>query len=96
MGYRIEYGETIISRNTLPDVRKNGTLHLTWILAGVAVAAIVFTALGNRVRNMLIPGDPEITIPAFSEFVDCVQEGMPFSEALTEFCLEIVNGAEIS
>jgi hypothetical protein len=96
MGYQIEYRETIVRRNTMPTIRKKGMLHLVWLLGGVALAVMIYTGFGDRIKTMLIPGDPEITIPAFSELVESVQEGIPFSDALTEFCLEIVNGAEVS
>ena len=63
-----------------------------WILAvaGIALAVIIFH---NELKNILIPGDPQITSAAFSGLTEDLQAGESFKNAVAAFCREIIDGA---
>ena len=43
-------------------------------------------------RQLLIPGDPEVTMQALELFAADLQEGAAFSEALETFCRCVLTG----
>lgn len=42
-------------------------------------------------RDLLLPGDPEVTATALERLVEAVSEGEAIQTALTEFCREIID-----
>lgn len=61
---------------------------LAFILAGI----IYVKTYG--LPDFLIPGDPEITVPATQSMISDLKAGEPLDDAITAFCLEIINGAQ--
>lgn len=96
MGYRIQYGQTVVKESIYETTpKKKSAIPIKWIAAGCIL--LVLTLLGRSGRlDFLIPGDKEITKQAFSSMIDEVREGEDIKTAITAFCVEILNGAEIS
>ena len=57
------------------------------VLITVATISII-----NGSLTWIVPGEPEVTISAFNEFMDALSQGDSFSEAITTFCREVING----
>lgn len=96
MGYRIQYGQTVIKESLYETtLKKKPTAPIKWIAAGCILLAL--TLLGRTGGlDFLIPGNKEITKQAFSSMVDEVRDGEDIKTAITAFCVEILNGAKIS
>lgn len=91
MGYEIRYGPKISQK------RK------TVGLLPIAAAVVVVLALGVRTLfpdaavkawQLILPADTE-TQAAFQTMVDSVRAGEAFGEAVTAFCQEIIENAEL-
>ena len=90
MSYRIEYNPEKNRKYPLPTAGKP-----KWLIAVLAIMALMF-ALQSIDRNYtlkswLLPGDPEVTETAFSAMVDDIRGGEPVGDAVTAFCLEIIQ-----
>ena len=95
MGYRIRYGQTAVKEVIAQtQLQKEKKLSLKWI--AVVCVMIAITILGKTgCLDFLIPGDKEVTRQAFSSMVENVREGENVKTAITAFCMEILNNAEI-
>ncbi len=49
----------------------------------------------NNLRHLLIPGDPEVTTQAFETMIHSLCAGEEISEAVTAFCREILEHAQL-
>ena len=45
----------------------------------------------DKFRQMVIPGDPEVTGRAASEMVSQIHEGVPVGDAVQAFCRQILD-----
>lgn len=54
---------------------------------------LLWPASMDKLRQMLIPGDPEVTGRAASEMVSQLHEGVPVGDAVQAFCREILDEA---
>lgn len=95
MGYRIQYSQTLIREPLYePISKKKSAAPFRWIAAGCILLAL--TLLGRvGCLDFLIPGDKTVTKQAFSSMVNEVREGEDLKTAITTFCMEILNSAEI-
>lgn len=92
MGYRIEYGQPSDKKYPMPS----RCSRLPWMVCG---ALLLFSLLTNlywpegreALRNLLIPGDPDVTTEAFAVMIEEVRTGEDFGDAVTSFCREILN-----
>ena len=94
MGYKIEYGCHGRSRFCKP-IRK--PIPKWCVAAGcvcLVVASIAFGWQSEQVRDLLIPGDPEVTAAAFALFIEELRSGEGFREAVTAFCTEVLKNAQ--
>lgn len=91
MGYRIVYGE-----EAKPKPEGAWTALRLQALTAACLLAFTFGVKtiwpeGTEVlRQVLLPGEPGITEKAFQTFVENVQEGESFGDAVTTFCKEIL------
>lgn len=72
-------------------------LSLRWkmaIIGGIVLLAVILGESGSF--DFLIPGDNAVTRAAFGALVEDVKEGESVKTAITTFCMEILDGAEIS
>lgn len=92
MGYRITYENGSIRKETV-KIRK-----LKWkqCLIGMIAAVLAFAMMipGGRLwlRDLILPGDEEITAAALENMVGELRSGEPVGEALEAFCREILAG----
>lgn len=93
MAYRIQYGsvgpvKTAISRNYFAL-----TVVLFLLVCTVTVTAAHLMG-AQWAKELLFPGDPEVTAGALEQFVARLQQGSPVMDAITFFCREVIaNGA---
>ncbi len=95
MSYRIEYGDGL-TKEIIADspIRRKSIPILTLLMTVCVILFILFSA-GGKVRDILIPGNAEVTRRAVSGFVDDIKEGEQVRDALTAFCVEIIENAQI-
>ena len=92
MGYRIIYDKGTIHKET---VRARRFRWKRWGIgfAGVALAAALMVPQGRLwLRDLLLPGDEEITASALEGMVSDLRAGEPVREAVEAFCREILAG----
>ena len=95
MGYRITYVNSTIRR------RRTG-IHPLRLQGLIGAFLILFLLLTNaywpagaqKLREFLIPGDPEVTMLAAEELVQDLHSGEAVSDAVAAFCREILESAE--
>ncbi len=59
---------------------------------GVLIVCIVISAYHGGL-SWMVPGDPDVTAPAFTEFMNALSNGDSFGDAVTVFCREVIQGA---
>jgi len=96
VGYTIQYGPAGKAETAWHAKRRKKS----GAVLAVCVLVIVFAVLalsGNfeQIKNYLIPGDPEVTKAAFAQFTEDIRQGDTVGDAITAFCREIIEGAEI-
>jgi len=97
MGYQIRYGETRVKEKIKLPFRGKSRKRFIGVLIGSVICIILgLVARNERVQDILIPGDADVTRAAFGCFVDEVQSGSTMIEAATVFCKEILEGAKVS
>ena len=85
MGYRIVYGK---QEKKIISPKKTGL-----IVTGIAVTALLLWPTGrSAVRELILPGDADVTAAALQNLVSELGEGQEFGEAVTAFCQEIIAG----
>lgn len=92
MGYRITYENGSIRKETV----KINKLKWKQCLIGMIAAVLAFALMipGGRLwlRDLILPGDEEITAAALENMVGELRSGEPVGEALEAFCREILAG----
>lgn len=97
MGYRIEYGQTMTRTPTTGACIQRRKKFALWLVPFCLIAVV--TLLWGRVdeiRDLLIPGNTAVTEVAISQFVNDLRAGQDFGDAITAFCREIIENANIS
>lgn len=96
MSYSICYGP----ERPKPEQKKRSYFGLA---GAVAIIIICSIAIGwaipqqvNQFVQALLPWTRSEVIAAFSELRNDVKEGKSINDAVTDFCLEIINAAEQS
>lgn len=96
MSYTIQYGPSGKAEaewNSSRTKRKRRTAAA--ILLAVVAIGVLLLGGADRVRDFLIPGDPEVTKAAFAQFTENIRQGEPVGDAITAFCREIIDNADI-
>lgn len=86
MSYQIQYEPHKNRRYPVCTGRKR---HTTVFVLALTLLAVCMS-IGLR-TGWLIPGDPEVTSNAFSDMVTMLREGEGMKEAVTAFCMEILE-----
>ena len=97
MAYTIQYDNDsikVFSRKLTEKKRVGFVLFIFVIL--ITVGLLFSYAADYDLMYFLLPGDPEITGAALSTMIGNLKEGKKLSEAVTIFCLEIIDNATIS
>ena len=91
LAYSIRYGEeTSLERRWRKGRGRKGRF-LAFGLAAVALAGLLITQKHEAVVEWLIPGNKAVTRAAFSQLVEDLRGGESFSQAMSAFCLEILE-----
>lgn len=88
MSYSIDYNPEL--HKNYPMKRKKMILKPLGIT--ICLLSAVYMIYSFGLINFLIPGDPDVTVSAFSEMVDGVQNGQPVSDAVYMFCKCVIAG----
>lgn len=91
MGYRIEYDS---SRKHKFYTSRSKRVPL-WLVA-VILTASLFSIFGNNLKDLLLPGDPQITGAALNSLVEDLRSGEDFADAVTAFCTLVIENAGIT
>lgn len=92
MGYRITYENGVIRKQIL---RIRRFRWKRWGVGGItAVLALMLMLPDGRlwIRDLLLPGDEEVTAVALENMVSDLRSGEPVGEAVEAFCKEIIAG----
>lgn len=99
MGYQISYGQSgarKTRKSKLPTIMFDKTHLLASccvLLCILLLAVCVIPQFRLFLRNMILPGDPDVTANALEQMVDAIGAGESVQTALTEFCRNILKGA---
>lgn len=91
MAYKILYSKEVSYR--YPQQKQTSRIKAGKLWMVLLFAAAALWVRLNGVPDFLIPGDPEVTRTAASDFMSNVQMGMQMGDAITVFCEQIVDGA---
>lgn len=58
---------------------------------GIVLFGVVLTATQSGFY-WIVPGDPDVTVPAFAQLMDALTNGESFVEAVSAFCREVIQG----
>ena len=90
MAYRIAYN----SVGSVPEQKKrkwSSIISVILILA-LVMGALTVKAVGLPwIREVLLPGDPDVTAAALEQVAEDLRCGVPLYDAVKTFCLEIME-----
>lgn len=94
MSYYVEYSPEQAKR--YPLKRKVNYKHAYRIMAGILLSCVLMYCFSvEKVRQFLIPGDPDTTIMATAELFENIQNGAEWADAFADFCQTvIIDGQE--
>lgn len=92
MGYRITYeGTGGVRTKTFYQPRRLPLLIGAFLTLFLLLTCAFWPAGKEQLRQIIIPGDPDITQQAVSELVTDLQNGEDFTDSVTAFCREIIR-----
>lgn len=92
MGYCISYNPEL--KEKYPPIQKRGRKKWGAVLFAIMLFSLLFKDVRLTVKDWLLPGDAAVTEAALTDMIHQVQSDTPFKEALTMFCLTIIEGAQ--
>lgn len=94
MGYKIIYDPEQDKRYPKKTRTKSGAKILTAVILALAIIILaMYPPVTNLLEYFLLPGDPVQTKQAVTGLVDDLKSGSDVKNAVTAFCLEILDGA---
>lgn len=81
-----KYNETAVKKPIIPVI---AIVCILLLLISVYIVGI------DTVKAIIIPGNDTLTVSAFHQMQDNLKNGMSFNEAVTAFCTEIIETANI-
>lgn len=90
MSYRVEYNPEKNKIYPITATKKTKWLHIV-LTTMVALFILQKLDINQKGKYLLLPGDPEITSSAFSAMVENIRGGDRIGDAVTAFCLEIIQ-----
>lgn len=92
MAYKIEYGSNGAEKKTLQP-RKRRRIPLTaGVLCMFLLLAVLFWPKGRTaLRDIVLPGDAEVTADALQGLASDLRAGEGVSDAVTAFCQQIIR-----
>ena len=96
MSYQIAYpGTNHMEQNYTQRTKKNKIFPVVVILCVTILAVLVYTLGLDAVSSFLIPGNDAVTVAAFEQMQADLKGGMPVKDAVTVFCKEIIESADV-
>lgn len=93
MAYRIDYGSgTKCQRSERGSYLRVQTMTAACLLVFTLVVSRVWPEGKQQLRQYLMPGEQKIQT-AFQEFTGQLRAGVSVEEALTAFCVQIIDDA---
>ena len=90
MGYRIEYNN--IGRHGTKKTNKRAACIAAVLVLSLVFGAIAIKSIGlTWVKEVLLPGDPDVTAAALEALAEDLRNGESIADAVKAFCQEIVN-----
>lgn len=97
MGYRIAYGEQgSVTKELARDSGKFFQYTIGFFLVFCILTATIFPEQWSVAKDLMVPGDPEVTKAAFHEMTRQLKDGEAIGDAVVTFCREVVDGAALS
>ena len=94
MAYQISYGP-VKTKHPVARRAKTGRWLLLTLCAAALVVGLQVSEVGKTVWNWILPGDPQVTGAALDTMVEELKEGNSVGEAVTAFCREIIENAQL-
>lgn len=97
MGYIIDYSIAAPSVNRIAEtrsVRKKKRYLILLLMIIICIFAFSVKATGFDIYQLL-PGNKDVTRAALTSFLNNISNGISFQDAITAFCTEILNGAQL-
>lgn len=92
MGYRIEYDAGESKRKPVRS-RKWNMKSLAVMASAVTLVITLSLPAGRKwVRELVLPGDADVTSAALTALLDDLRAGEEFSAAVETFCVQIISG----
>lgn len=96
LGYTIQYGSSGKAESAWNSGRRKYKKRITAVvLLAVLCAGLLLSGGAEKLKNLIIPGDPEVTKAAFAQFTEDIRQGERVGDAITAFCREIIDNAVI-
>lgn len=93
VAYRIDYGSGMQYRRAeRGGVLRLQTMTAAWLLVFTLVVSRVWPEGTQRLRQYLLPGGQPVQT-AFQAMTEQLRSGVPVEDALTAFCIQIIEDA---
>lgn len=96
MSYQIIYGESGSVRRKTAGSHTLAGFTAGFFLLFVLLSRLYWPAGADKLRQIILPCDPDVTAAAFSELMVDINQGDDLTDAVTAFCREITQNAENS
>jgi len=96
MGYRIKYEKDMVKMPVHTQMNKR-TKRILCIGISICAAMMLLSATGSisKLKEWILPGNPQVTETALDNLVADLKEGEKLEDAITAFCQEILDHANI-
>lgn len=92
MGYRITYdGTGGVRTKTFYQPKRLPCLIGAFLILFLLLTCAFWPEGKDQIKQILIPGDPDITQQAVSDLIVDLQNGESISDSVTAFCREIIS-----
>lgn len=92
MAYRIIYGEGTIRKQIIKLTPRKWKAGLLGVIAAVLAVSMMVPQARLWIRDLLLPGDEDITAAALEGMASDLSSGETVREAVEAFCKEILAG----
>lgn len=92
MGYRIEYQPVKKVRNAEKRISRIPALTALFLLLFFLLVSSFWPRGRELMRELIIPGDPDVTVAALEVFAQELHGGEELSSAFESFCRRILTG----
>lgn len=96
MGYRVDYRPVKKIRNAEKRTVRLPALTMLFFLMFLFLVFSFWPQGGALLRELLIPGDPDVTVMALETFAQDLRAGDALSGAFETFCRTIVAEAQLA